>query len=175
MNQSCDPAFVQLITRHQRQLHAYISTLVPSASEADDILQESNLTLLRKADDFTQGTSFMAWACRIAYFEVLGHYRKRRRERQVAILDDDVAEVIAGESAAYAEQTDDRMLALRQCLPLLSERSRRLLQRFYSDEQPLKTIAQEFGQSDVAVRVSLHRVRVRLMECIQRRLTGATS
>ena len=38
-------------TRCQRLLYGYILTLVAAPSEAEDILQEANMVLLRKADE----------------------------------------------------------------------------------------------------------------------------
>ena len=40
--------FVALLTKHQRRLHAYIFSLVWNPADADDILQETNLVLLKK-------------------------------------------------------------------------------------------------------------------------------
>ena len=53
---------VQQIAACQDQLFAYILTLVPHRDVARDILQETNLVLWRRREEFVPGTSFVAWA-----------------------------------------------------------------------------------------------------------------
>src|SRR5262245_19713053 len=43
-----DEAFMQLLTRHQRELRAFIIGVTPTVADADDILQEVNLALWKK-------------------------------------------------------------------------------------------------------------------------------
>ncbi len=169
-----DPIFVQELTRNQRRLYGYILTLVPTPSEADDVLQETNLALWRKADDFRPGSSFLAWACRVAYFEVLTHWRKRKRDAH-PFADEETLACVAAESASQLDEFDERLVALRGCLSRLSERKRQLLQRFYFDERSLGEIAEERGQSEGVVRVTVHRIRVLLLECIQRNRAGTVA
>ena len=67
---------VQLMMKHQRRLFAYIYTLVPSRSDAEDILQETSLTICEKFKDFEIGTNFYSWACQIAYWKVKAARKK---------------------------------------------------------------------------------------------------
>jgi RNA polymerase sigma-70 factor (ECF subfamily) len=46
-------------------------------ADADDILQETNLVLWSKQDEFTPGTDFRVWAFRVARYQVMA-YRKRQ-------------------------------------------------------------------------------------------------
>jgi len=62
---------VQLLTNVQQQLTRYVRTLVPNRTDAEEVLQETNLFVWRHADEFELGTNFAAWACRIAYYQVL--------------------------------------------------------------------------------------------------------
>ena len=63
--------FVEHLTDQQRDLYAYIMTLLPRVQDADEVLQETNRILWTKRADFREGTSFRAWACRIAHYQVL--------------------------------------------------------------------------------------------------------
>ena len=51
--------FVTQITRVQRQLHAFILSVVWDMAEADDVLQETNLVLWQKADEFDRSRDFL--------------------------------------------------------------------------------------------------------------------
>jgi RNA polymerase sigma-70 factor (ECF subfamily) len=51
----------QLFVKHQSRIKAFILSLQPDFSEADDILQEVFLVVTRKAIEFKEGSNFMAW------------------------------------------------------------------------------------------------------------------
>ena len=65
--------FVRLLTEAQGPVYGYLMTLIPDRSRARDLLQETNITLWKKAATFEEGTNFNAWACKIAYFLSLIH------------------------------------------------------------------------------------------------------
>ena len=67
---------LQLMMKYQRRIFAYIHTLVPSRSDAEDILQETSLTICEKFKDFELGTNFYSWACQIAYWKVRAARKK---------------------------------------------------------------------------------------------------
>ena len=165
---------IKELTSGQRRLYGYVLTLVPSPAEADDILQETNLAILRKADTFTPGTNFLAWACRIAFNQAMTYYRKRRRELR-PLFDDEVMGALASEAVEVFGGFDERLGALRGCMQKLGERKRELLQRFYFDEQSVAEIASARGQSEPTVRVTIHRIRGNLLDCIRRSLAGASA
>src|SRR5580698_266775 len=56
----------QLFVKHQLGLRAFILSLEPNFTDAEDLLQEVFLVITRKANDFREGTNFFAWACTIA-------------------------------------------------------------------------------------------------------------
>ena len=60
-----------LFVRNENAIRAFIRVLQPSLSEVDDVLQETFLTVSRKASSFEIGTYFTAWACWIACLKVL--------------------------------------------------------------------------------------------------------
>ena len=66
----------------QRPLYAYILTLLPNRSEAEDILQETNLILCRKAGEYNPEGHFQGWAFNIARYQVMGHISKFKRSKQ---------------------------------------------------------------------------------------------
>jgi len=78
-----DEQIVQLIAGSQDRLFAYVLTLVPDRTVARDILQEANLVLWRRRESFAPGTSFAAWAYKIAFMQVLAHRRDLGRDRHV--------------------------------------------------------------------------------------------
>src|SRR5262249_20227332 len=117
--------FITKLTAAQTAVWAYVFSLLPDHAAAQDVLQETNVTLWRKADDFQPGTSFLSWACQVAYFHVLSHRRRMKRDR--LLFDDEVLAYLAERQADRAMELGDRLVALRRCLEKLPQPSRRLL------------------------------------------------
>ncbi|MBI1368715.1 MAG: sigma-70 family RNA polymerase sigma factor [Planctomycetes bacterium] len=152
-----------LITEHQSMLYAYIMTLVGNPVVASDVLQETNLVLWQKAEQFTEGTSFIAWARKAAYFQVLAYARDRKRS--IFIFDDELLGEIAEESAKKLAAHDRQRSLLHRCLKRLSPRNRELIQRRYSPGGSVANLAREFGQSVGAISQALYRSRQALIDC----------
>ena len=158
-------AFITELTAAQPSLWAYVFSLLPDHVAAQDVLQETNLTLWRKASDFQPGTSFVAWACQVAYFHVLSHRRRVRRDRLV--FDEEVLAYLAERQAERAETLADRLVALRGCLEKLPQPSRRLLEERYAPGGSVKDLAEADGRSVAALSQVLYRIREKLLSCIE--------
>jgi len=171
--------FVSLLTASQRRVYAFICTLVVDRSDADEVLQETNLALWQQIERFEPGTDFVAWACRIAHFKVMKLRDAAKRHR--VKLDDAVIELLATESIEEqrvdhrlaAERYERNRLALVACLDELSDRHRTILLLHYQGGQSLATIGSSIGRTANAVAQMFHRIRGSLRACVQRRLADA--
>ncbi len=63
----------------QDRVYTYTRTLLPNAENARDVLQETNIVLWRKRNEFKPGTDFVAWACKVAYYQALSFLRDAGR------------------------------------------------------------------------------------------------
>jgi RNA polymerase sigma-70 factor (ECF subfamily) len=163
--------FLRLFLGNQRRVYAYILTLLPRRSDADDVLQETSLVLWDKFDPANPPDDFAAWACRIAFHKVLDWHKKAQRNR--AKLSRAVLERV---SAIAAEQAtgpdpDDRWESLAGCIEKLSPRDRDLLARRYAEGATTQSTSDQLGRSVEAVYKALARIRRSLFECVQRSLT----
>ena len=161
--------FIELLTGAQSSVFAYVVSLCHDHARAKDILQETNVTLWRKAEDFEEGTNFTAWACRTAYFHVLNHRRKYSREQLV--FDEDVFDYLAERQEQRSEDTDARLAALKICLAELPEEQRNLVNRRYEPGASVQRIAEEDGKSVGSVSQSLYRIRAALQASVERKLS----
>ena len=164
------PEFVQEFTRHQRRLYLYVLAQVGRPTDAEEILQETNLVVWRKADRFQPGTSFFAWASRIASYEVLKHRERRGRDRHR--FSDEFLETVAEEALPVSEDWEERRKALAVCLGKLRPKDRELIRRRYAPGENGKSLAEELGRPVNAVYQSLGRVRRVLLECVQRQVAA---
>jgi RNA polymerase sigma-70 factor, ECF subfamily len=134
----------------------------------EDVLQETNLLLWNKADQFQPGTSFWAWASEVARYSVLTHLKKVGRDRHV--FDESVLNELAADAQALAAQTDERRGALDRCLEKLPAPQRLLLDRRYGLHESIAAIAQALRRPEGSMRQTLYRIREALLRCIEKEL-----
>lgn len=158
-------SFIQLITGAQTALYGYIVSLCHDHAAAKDVLQETNLTIWRKADTFEEGTHFTAWACRIAYFHVLNHRRKLKREQLV--FDEEVFDYLAERQEERATFMEDHIQALRRCVQKLPPDQRQLIERRYRAGGSVKQMAEDEGKTEGAISQALFRIRAALQKCVE--------
>ena len=151
-----------LFVRHENSIRAFVRALQPSLSDADDVMQETFLTISRKASTFELGTNFVAWACGIARLKVLENFRQKKRAN---VLSETAISVLA-EDAPSPEALSEREEALEGCIEKLTPKVRDLLWRRYSRRQSSTEMAEAAGMTSTAVRVALSKARVALRDCI---------
>lgn len=165
-----DAEFIKEFTRHQRPMFLYILSQVRNPVEAEEILQETNLVIWKKFEVFELGTNFLAWACRIARFEVLKFLDRNRRDKHY--FQDELMQQLADESLEEADEWELRREALAECLQKLRPKDRDLIQQRYAPGETGKQLADEIGRPLNSVYQSLGRIRRNLHECIQRYLAA---
>ena len=162
--------FVRLLATCQRQVFLYALGLVYNAADAEEILQETNLVLWRKFDQYQPGTDFARWACRIARFEVLKLRERQARERR--LFTSEFIEALAVDSEESLDELDGRREALAVCLEKLRKTDRQLLLCRYQENATTRSVAEALGRSVQGTRKSLHRIRMALLACIERTLAA---
>jgi RNA polymerase sigma-70 factor, ECF subfamily len=160
--------FIALVTRAQRALHAFILSMVRHAADADDVLQETNIVLWRKAAEFDPAREFMPWALRVAQLQSLAHFKKRQRAK--VTFDDELLALIADEAVAEIAEADARRGALAGCLQKLGAEQRALVAQRYEPGGSVNEMAEERGTTPKALSETLRRIRHSLMVCIERSL-----
>ena len=158
-----------LFVRHENSIRAFVRALQPSLADADDVMQETFLTVSRKASSFEPGTNFVAWACGVARLKVLENLRQRKR----ATVLSEAAIIALTEDAPSPQSLSERGGALERCLDRLSPKVRDLLWRRYSRRQSSEEMAEAAGMTSIAVRVALSKARVALRDCINSQLQQA--
>jgi RNA polymerase sigma-70 factor, ECF subfamily len=160
--------FIADLTRHQDALYAYIFSLVPREDAAADILQETNIVLWRKMEEFRPAMSFIAWACGIARMQVLA--QRRDHYRDLLVFDHELVADLAVEAQKFAAEDDTLSLLLSECLKELPKTQRDLLNERYIVGIKLKDLARKLQRSVGGLGVSLFRIRQALAECVERKM-----
>lgn len=165
-----EPDFIELFTKHQRKLYLFILAQVPNTVDAEEILQETNLVIWRKCDDFRAGTNFLAWASQIARYEVLKFLERRRRDR--IQFSAEFVEQIADDAIVDPAELDTRRQALAICLSKLRPKDRELIDMRYTPGANGLSIARSLDRPVNSIYQSLARIRRTLLECVTRRLAS---
>jgi RNA polymerase sigma-70 factor (ECF subfamily) len=158
--------FVRHLSEHQSRLYACILSLLADPHAANDVLQDTNVVIWRKAAEYVEGTSFWAWVHRIAHFEVLAYRKRRQRDRH--IFDDRLLASIAAEVARHGETMDSDLAALYRCMDKLSQLDQELVRGRYTPGGSVKRLADLWGKSAGAISQALYCIRAELAECIER-------
>lgn len=165
--------YLVLLNRHEKQIAAYVHTLLPDPTDAEDILQASRVTLWKRFSDFEPGTNFVAWARKVVLHQVLNHRRSAKRKPLYA-TDPQVIEAVAAEIDRQSDQLAARSEALDECLQRLPDRQRQtILLRYYEDCE-ISEIATRTNRTEGAVYRLLSRIRQTLNECVSRKMASPT-
>jgi len=160
--------FATLYSGCHLDLLRYVLTLLPDRHLAEDAVQETARMLWRKFDEYDRGRPFWPWARQFAHFEVL-KVRKRLATRE-RCFSDELIERLAGERVEQEDSLAAQRDALAGCVEKLDAEARVLLTSRYGREISLQQLAQQQGKSANALYLTLHRIRLRLLECVNRTL-----
>lgn len=149
----------ELYDRFSSNLFASCLKYAPNYEEAQDILQDTFITIFKKIDQFKDEGSFEGWCRRIAVNTALQHYRKKKVFNLVnedQIKDEEVE-----------EETDDidlkNLLAMVQQLP---DRYRMVFSMYVLDGYSHKEIARSMNITEGTSKSNLARARLHLKEMI---------
>lgn len=158
---------MELLARHEAQIMGLLWSISPSGDVAEDLFQQTVLTMWQKADQYEPGTNFAAWACSIAKLKALEHARSRKR----LLFDNDVVAQLADEHGSDdTEVLLARRRALVGCLDRLRDEDRQLVEKCYQGDRKIRKVAEDDGRSTRSVYKTLARIRKALFRCVQAKL-----
>jgi RNA polymerase sigma-70 factor (ECF subfamily) len=164
----------ELVLAHQARLRAYLFSRTGSFDAADDLAQETFLVAYRLIDQYDPARPAWPWLMGIARNELREYWRLAARDR----VTDEIEAIVAGRLLARDDQEKDAapdrpvLAALADCLRKLPSRSMDLVRMIYHDRLNCAEAARKLQQSAGSIRVTIHRVRRTLHECVRARLAG---
>lgn len=139
-----------LFARYSDRVFRRCFELVGDRHEADDLLQESFLRVLRYRDSYKGTARFSTWLYRIATNVCLDHLRARKR-------DNTVTRDLTAASDFEAADCDPRLELLRVAFERLAPEKRELLALARLQGHGYAEIAEQYGLTEGALRVRVHR------------------
>ncbi len=155
--------FALLLTKAQFDLRVYIASMAGNLQDVEDILQETNADIWRKASTYDNARPFLPWAKTLAKFQVLRWNKDKSRDRLV--LDNAALDLISSDELEGVDH-DLQMQALRRSLRRLSDEEFALIREKYAGRRSIPELAHQFKLTERAVVSRLYRIRKLLYESI---------
>ena len=171
-------AFEVLLARHRKPVYNFILRFVGNREQAEDLLQETFLRVIKGADSYQREAKFTTWLYTIARNLCVDQTR-RRKHRKHASLDAPIdaseesgtlMDVIPGNEMASDRKSVNKQLheQMQRAIAALSEDQREVfLMREFLD-MPFKQIAEVVGVPENTVksrmRYALEKLRLELDE-----------
>jgi RNA polymerase sigma-70 factor (ECF subfamily) len=157
-----------LVEAHQAGVWRYLRFLGCDATEADDLVQETFLTVLREGFEVRSPAQTAAYLRTVARNRLLMARRKERNSPP--LVDLEAAEAVWCRMAGD-DGLSDYLVALAHCLQkAVSPRARRALELQYRDRASRAEIAAELDLAVEGVKTLVRRARSALRDCVERKL-----
>lgn len=145
----------------RQKLLRFISRQVNDPADAEDIVQETLISIYDSLPLFKGQSAFFTWCCSIARHEIADLYRKKKIKQVVFShlpwLKELVSQALSPELAYQELETKKKIV---RTLKNLSEGYSRILRLKYVEELTMRQIAQELNLTVKAVESKLTRARL---------------
>ncbi|MCM8539177.1 MAG: sigma-70 family RNA polymerase sigma factor [Lentisphaeraceae bacterium] len=157
--------FVENVDAIQGDLLGFILSLTGNYEQARDVLQETNLVIVKKLKSFELGTSFRAWAFTIARFQVMAFRKKVSRDKLV-FSDNTFNDISADYEDFHKQEIESKYSLLDDCIDKLPDKQKQAVKRKYIQGQSLRDISTAIDSNENSISQILFRARKNLIECV---------
>lgn len=153
--------YTGLYHKYAKGIYNSVHRIVSHTAEAEDILQETFLSVFGEIERLGGLASFEAWAKRIAINKAVSHLRKKKI--QFADLDD--MDIGAEEEYDLHENEifENRIEDVRNCIEQLPQGYKTITCLYLFEEIPQEDIALMLGISHNTVRTQYHRAKKKIL------------
>lgn len=145
-----------LLNQLSGRLRAYfkgkLERIGRSAAEAEDLVQEALIAIHTRRHTYDPSELFTPWVHAIARYKLIDHLRQTRASQADAPIDE-AEDVLAQDDNVGTESAYD----LNKLLSQLPEKMRRAIQSVKIDGLSVAETASQYGLTESAVKVNIHR------------------
>jgi RNA polymerase sigma-70 factor (ECF subfamily) len=162
------PEFEQVFAQYRAALRRYILSMVRSDAEADDLLQETFVRVLRKLDSLENPAMLSPWLYRIATNVSRDRFRKTARDPVQVASDDSNDEAVNGDARlADLFERYEMSSCVQEYLHELPDHYRSAILLHDVEGMTIAEMAQMLDATPGALKIRLHRARGRLRQALQ--------
>ncbi len=164
-----DPdALAAVFEQYSNRIYRLGLSLLQDEQQADGVVQETFLALIKTIDRFEERASLGTWLYRVAHNEIMSRLRKQRPQLELDDLDEDHAmpsALIDWQTLPESLLSGSEMRAqLDAAIAQLSPSLRAVFTLRDIEELSTRETAAALAISEAAVKVRLHRARLALRE-----------
>ncbi|MFH1882901.1 MAG: sigma-70 family RNA polymerase sigma factor [Planctomycetota bacterium] len=149
-------ALAGLIERYQAPLRYFISRLSANSETAEDIFQDTWLTVIRRIHSLKKTDAFSTWLYRIARNKVYQQFRRKRKlfelNENIAVPNDTENDVFSTEDAAK----------IHRCLTELRPEHKEVLMLRFLEQMSYKQISEVLNCNLGTVKSRIHYAKLAL-------------
>ena len=161
-------SFDVLMARHLSAVRKRIVSIVPNATDADDLLQDVAFKVWRRLSTFRAESSFRTWMTRVAVNEALQFYRRGPLRKLCQPFEDFDNLVSSYESPHQSLARDEMVQAVRSEVRKLPVKYRQVVMLRELQELSERETAQQLQLTVPALKSRLFRARLMLGVSLQR-------
>lgn len=158
--------FLRLFRANEDRLFGFTLKMLPNFAIAEDIMQETMMTMWRKFDEFEEGTSFSAWGIKIARYKIMEFHQQNKKAGVVYLSDEILRRLTDDDRPGKLENS--YFEALHHCVDKLKDQNHHIITLRYSRQMPVKQIAEELSVSVNVVYKSIAKIHYMLQQCIEK-------
>ncbi|MCU0559612.1 MAG: RNA polymerase sigma factor [Desulfobacterales bacterium] len=174
INSGREDLFPELVRRYEQRLYTFGRRMCGNPADAEDLVQETFLNVLRYLKDFRYETKFKNWLYRVAASTCLKQRRKSKfapeRQESLETLEPEAAAVAADSVPKWVQMPLEKLLneelaqTLQHAIHSLPEAYRLVVVLRDMEGFSTEEAARILTISDANVKVRLHRARLFLRE-----------
>lgn len=161
-------AYYKLIEEHKNMVKSVALKIVKDNDTAEDIAQETFITVFEKIHTFEGRSKLSTWIYRIAYNKSLESFRKKKAKvsyEEVAYLKELADETPTPEETTMSKST---VREVREKLDELPEKYRLPLTLYYLSDKSYKDVSEIMDIPIGSVKTYLHRGKKELLKLMRR-------
>jgi len=155
--------FETRLAEAQIQILRYVRHRVPHRDDAAEVLQETNLALLKNRETYDNNRDFLPWALAFAQKQILSHRRKLARERTWFARGFPIVKM----SVQVKAEPQPQMERLGSAVEKLTQRQRWLFEQRYFHGKSIPELANTVKQSPNCLAACFLRIRRRLLQSLE--------
>lgn len=162
-------SYTYVVDACEPRVRAVIAAMCPDPNVVADLTQETFIIAYQRIDSYKPGTNFLAWLRTIARNVTQNERRKwyRRRDMEERYRSEVEQTIESAVDDLVDTLPEDMIEALTSCIENLKGRTRSLVDGFYFDEESVKELAKQLDLTANAAKVTLHRARNALGNCMK--------
>lgn len=162
-------AFEEIYSRYRRFVYSIALRMTGNLADAEDLTQDSFISVLRRIGSFRGAASFNTWLYRLVVNQVKMHFRRRKSRPEDQPRDGELPErELSSARRADYQQVIDR-LAIEEAMQRLPPGYRTALNLYDIERYQHKEIARLLGCSEGTSKSQLHRARLSLRKLLSAR------